>query len=79
MQGTQLSFSPDKDEANFIKIQKKHKLGSYERIQRELEENESDSYKIFIEISSEKHHHLTPRSISNMLVRSKCVRNPSSS
>lgn len=54
MQGKQLSFFPDKEEENNpINKQKKPKLGRYERIQRELEENESDPHKIFIEIDSE--------------------------
>ncbi len=53
MQGEQLSFFPDKEEQVANKKQKKPKLGRYERIKRELEENETDPNKIFIEISSE--------------------------
>ncbi|NDJ20751.1 DNA (cytosine-5-)-methyltransferase [Nostoc sp. B(2019)] len=52
MQVTQLSFFPNEEEHNPTKKQKKPKLGRYERIQRELEKNESDPYKIFIEVGS---------------------------
>jgi DNA (cytosine-5)-methyltransferase 1 len=52
MQGTQLSLFPHQDENNFIKKQKKPKLGRYERIQRELDQDNSDSYKRFIDINS---------------------------
>ncbi len=52
MQGKQLTFFPDKQQVG-NKKQKKPNLGRYERIKRELEENESDPDKIFIEISSE--------------------------
>ena len=53
MQGNQLSFFSEEEENSRLKKQKKPKLGRYERIKRELEENESDPHKIFIEISSE--------------------------
>lgn len=53
MQGTQLSFFSDKEENDTIKKVKKPKLGRYERIKRELEKNESDPHKIFLEISSQ--------------------------
>jgi DNA (cytosine-5)-methyltransferase 1 len=53
MQGNQLSFFPDEEQNNTVKKHKKPKLGRYERIKRELEENETDPNKIFIEISSE--------------------------
>lgn len=53
MQGNQLSiFTENEEEVTIIK-QKKPKLGRYERIKRELEENETDPNKRFIEISSE--------------------------
>ncbi|MBD2566972.1 DNA cytosine methyltransferase [Anabaena lutea] len=52
MQGIQLSFFPHGEEHKSISKPKKPKLGRYERIQRELEKNDSDPYKIFIDISS---------------------------
>ncbi|MGF1677459.1 MAG: DNA cytosine methyltransferase [Rivularia sp. (in: cyanobacteria)] len=52
MQGKQLSFLPGQENQVAINKPKKPKLGRYERIQRELEENESDPHKIFIEVSS---------------------------
>jgi DNA (cytosine-5)-methyltransferase 1 len=51
MQGTQISFFPNKDEHNPSQKQKKPKLGRYERIQRELDEDKSDPYKIFTDVS----------------------------
>jgi DNA (cytosine-5)-methyltransferase 1 len=42
MQGTQLSFFPNEENHSTIK-QKKPKLGRYERIKRELDQNDSDS------------------------------------
>lgn len=53
MKGSQLSFFPEKEEKVATIKQKKPKLGRYERIKRELEENETDPNKIFIKISSE--------------------------
>ncbi len=53
MKGNQLSFFPEKEEKVATIKQKKPKLGRYERIKRELEENETDPNKIFIKISSE--------------------------
>ncbi|MEA5515487.1 DNA cytosine methyltransferase [Nodularia sp. UHCC 0506] len=51
MQGTQLDLFPHKDERNPIKKQKQPKLGRYERIQRELDRDNSDQYKTFVDIS----------------------------
>ncbi|MBD0388963.1 MAG: DNA cytosine methyltransferase, partial [Nostoc sp. C3-bin3] len=51
MQGTQLSFFPNEENHSTIK-QKKTKLGRYERIKRELDQNDSDPYKIFIDVDS---------------------------
>ena len=53
MKATQLSFFPNEEENNLSKKTKKAKLGRYERIQRELEQNDSDPYKIFVEINSQ--------------------------
>jgi DNA (cytosine-5)-methyltransferase 1 len=53
MKAEQLSFFPNQEENNLSKKTKKVKLGRYERIQRELEENDSDPYKIFVEINSQ--------------------------
>ncbi len=53
MKATQLSFFPNQEEQNLSKKTKKAKLGRYERIQRELEQNDSDPYKIFVEINSQ--------------------------
>ncbi|WP_414549137.1 DNA cytosine methyltransferase [Anabaena sp. CCY 0017] len=52
MQGTQLDLFPHEDERNPIKKQKQPKLGRYERIQRELDRDNSDQYKTFVDISS---------------------------
>lgn len=52
MQGTQLDLFPHEDERNPIKKQKQPKLGRYQRIQRELDRDNSDQYKQFIDISS---------------------------
>jgi DNA (cytosine-5)-methyltransferase 1 len=52
MQGTQLSFFPNEENHSTTK-QKKPKLGRYERIKRELDQNDSDPYKIFIDIDTE--------------------------
>lgn len=52
MKATQLSLFPESNQPNFVNKQKKPKLGRYERIQRELNNNEQDPYKIFIEIES---------------------------
>ncbi|MEH2168742.1 MAG: DNA cytosine methyltransferase [Nostoc sp.] len=51
MQGTQLSFFTNEENYSTIK-QKKPKLGRYERIKRELDQNDSDPYKIFIDVNS---------------------------
>ncbi|MHC5722844.1 MAG: DNA cytosine methyltransferase [Nostoc sp.] len=51
MQGTQLSFFPNEENHSTTK-QKKPKLGRYERIKRELDKNDSDPYKIFIDVDS---------------------------
>lgn len=47
MEGIQLSLFSSIETS---KKQKKAKLGRYERLQRELEKNESDPYKVFVEI-----------------------------
>ncbi len=52
MPGTQLSFFPNEENHSNIK-QKKPKLGRYERIKRELDQNNSDAYKIFIDSAIE--------------------------
>nr|AAC97192.1 modification methylase M.NspHI [Nostoc sp. ATCC 29106] len=52
MQSTQLSFFPDEDENKSTKKQKKPKLGRYERIKRELENNDIDPYKKFIDVDT---------------------------
>jgi DNA (cytosine-5)-methyltransferase 1 len=52
MEATQLSLFPDREEQNYTKKQKQAKLGRYQRIQRELETNDCDSYKKFLEIGS---------------------------
>lgn len=54
MEANQLSLFPDLEEQNYTKKQKKAKLGRYQRIQRELETNDCDSYKKFIEIEFPK-------------------------
>jgi len=51
MEGKQLSFFPDGREQNIPQKQKKPKLGRYERIQRELENDNSDPYKVFVDIN----------------------------
>ncbi|MBW4666796.1 MAG: DNA cytosine methyltransferase [Cyanomargarita calcarea GSE-NOS-MK-12-04C] len=53
MKATQLSFFPNHEEQELSKKTKKAKLGRYERIQRELEQNDCDPYKIFVEINSQ--------------------------
>lgn len=50
MESKQPYFSPTGGEQKPALNQKKAKLGRYERIQRELEINNSDRYKIFIDI-----------------------------
>ncbi|MDP5338143.1 MAG: DNA cytosine methyltransferase [Nodularia sp. (in: cyanobacteria)] len=52
MQGTQLDLFPHEDERNPTKKQKQPKLGRYQRIQRELDRDNSDQYKTFVDISS---------------------------
>ncbi len=51
MQEIQLSLFSEFQEDG-IKKQKKAKLGRYERIKRELEANDHDSFKIFVEVES---------------------------
>lgn len=51
MKAIQLSLFSE-EEPDYSKRQKKAKLGRYERIQRELEANNCDPYKTFIEIGS---------------------------
>ncbi|WP_293354315.1 MULTISPECIES: DNA cytosine methyltransferase [unclassified Microcoleus] len=53
METIQLSLFSNESELTPAKKQKKAKLGRYERIQRELEANECDPYKIFIDIESQ--------------------------
>lgn len=50
MEATQLSLFSNKEEENPVRRQKKAKLGRYERIQRELEANDYDPYKILVEV-----------------------------
>ncbi|MCW5313524.1 DNA (cytosine-5-)-methyltransferase [Nostoc sp. KVJ3] len=52
MQETQLSFFSNEDDREPPKKQKKPKLGRYERIQRELEKNDPDPYKVYIDVDS---------------------------
>ena len=53
MEAIQLSLFSNEEELTPAKKQKKAKLGRYERIQRELESNDCDPYKIFIDIESQ--------------------------
>ena len=53
MEAIQLSLFSKEKETIPAKKQKKAKLGRYERIQRELEANDCDPYKIFIEVESQ--------------------------
>ncbi|WP_373535160.1 DNA cytosine methyltransferase [Microcoleus sp.] len=53
MEAIQLSFFSNDSELIPAKKQKKAKLGRYERIQRELEADDSDRYKIFIDVESQ--------------------------
>ena len=53
MEAIQLSSFSNEEEPIPAKKQKKAKLGRYERIQRELEANDCDPYKIFIDIESQ--------------------------
>ena len=53
MEAIQLSLFSNESELIPAKKQKKAKLGRYERIQRELESNDCDPYKIFIDIESQ--------------------------
>ena len=50
MEAIQLSLFSNEEELIPAKKQKKAKLGRYERIQRELEANDCDPYKIFINL-----------------------------
>jgi len=52
MEGTQLSLFPQREAQNPDQRQKQAKLGRYQRLQRELEVNECDPYKIFIDIGT---------------------------
>lgn len=52
MKATQLSLFAGGEKWEPAKKQKKAKLGRYERIQRELEVNEQDPYKIFTEVQT---------------------------
>ncbi|MBE9186246.1 DNA cytosine methyltransferase [Microcoleus sp. LEGE 07076] len=53
MEAIQLSLFSNESELIPAKKQKKAKLGRYERIQRELEANDCDPYKIFIDVESQ--------------------------
>ncbi|MEZ2228195.1 DNA cytosine methyltransferase [Microcoleus sp.] len=53
MEAIQLSSFSNESELIPAKKQKKAKLGRYERIQRELESNDCDPYKIFIDIEAQ--------------------------
>lgn len=50
MEAIQLSLFSNKEGENPARRHKKAKLGRYERIQRELEANDYDSYKILVEV-----------------------------
>ncbi len=52
MSQKQLSFFPEEEQQNFSKKTKKAKLGRYQRIQRDLEKNDADPYKIYIDVSN---------------------------
>lgn len=52
MEAIQLSLFSNKEETIPAKKPKQAKLGRYERIQRELEADDSDPYKIFIDVES---------------------------
>lgn len=52
MKPVQLSLFPQEEKQILPKSQKQCRLGRYERIQRELEDNDHDPYKIFVEIDS---------------------------
>jgi len=53
MEAIQLSLFSNKEETIPAKKPKQAKLGRYERIQRELEADDSDHYKIFIDVESQ--------------------------
>jgi DNA (cytosine-5)-methyltransferase 1 len=53
MEAIQLSLFSNKEETIPAKKPKQAKLGRYERIQRELEADDSDPYKIFIDVESQ--------------------------
>ncbi|MEG4319107.1 MULTISPECIES: DNA cytosine methyltransferase [unclassified Microcoleus] len=53
MEAIQLSLFSNEEQTIPAKKQKQAKLGRYERIQRELEADDSDPYKIFIDIESQ--------------------------
>ena len=53
MEAIQLSLFSNDSEPIPAKKQKRAKLGRYERIQRELEANDCDRYKIFIDVESQ--------------------------
>lgn len=60
MKPKQLSLFPEQQESKqrketFSVHQKKSRLGRYERIQRELEQNDNDPYKIFVKIEAGSH------------------------
>ncbi|WP_427158876.1 DNA cytosine methyltransferase [Aliinostoc sp. HNIBRCY26] len=52
MQGTQLSFFNDEEGFSSTTRPKTPKLGRYERIKRELEQKDTDPYKIFIDVET---------------------------
>lgn len=49
----QITLFPEEGNQDLHQKQKQPKLGRYERIQRELAENDNDPYKIFIEVSKQ--------------------------
>ncbi|MEG5138962.1 MULTISPECIES: DNA cytosine methyltransferase [unclassified Microcoleus] len=53
MEAIQLSLFSNEEQKVPVKKPKQAKLGRYERIQRELEADESDPYKVFIDIESQ--------------------------
>ena len=53
MEAIQLSLFSNEEQTIPAQKQKQAKLGRYERIQRELEPDDSDPYKIFIDVESQ--------------------------
>ncbi|HLO87905.1 MAG TPA: DNA cytosine methyltransferase [Nostocaceae cyanobacterium] len=51
MQSIQLSLFPNKQEETFTQQGRQPRLGRYERLRKELENNDTDKYKIFIDVT----------------------------